>query len=500
MKTVLFINSSGARYFRRVNRIWQLITQPERKDKLWVIANLPEETLEAFKLPLLFGRDRSNFLERHLVTAFPRSPYRAAPLISGSLFKPGTAVVTGLTTAEAVTSKLDKLDIPIAGVWGMSMLLTLLVKRLSIANVVLAMPSVHYLRILVIKEGIPVLTRCVHRYSEDNSSDNDSDANEILRTRQHLENHRIFEPDAIPPVLYLGDGTSVNEHLVLAGLTLLPLPSALSPDGEAGYLHPLFEHVISSPRGQLAPLQLRARHLAENIRHAAHIGVAASLLTFILFGQDDFRALIDLHGKDNTLRADLQIAESKSQRLEGSISASGLNPALVRQATRFAALEMNAAPTPESLFQFTAAAIADQPQVRIKSLTFRFPKQGERYCQGHSVIELPLTDRKIDLSSLSGSKPSGADADEETDIPPRYTELQFTILLTENLPAATQIEIRKRISAALKAKNGVQLMEDPAAFSLINTLKGGIGMDTTQTENLWCMSVPWTSHSSGVMP
>jgi len=382
----------------------------------------------------------------------------------------------------------------------MSMLLTLMARRLAIRDVILVMPSVHYLRILVIKEGAPVLTRCIHRYHEDNNAENDSDTNEILRTRQHLENHRIFEHDAAPPVLYLGDASVVTDHLTRAGLTLLPVPNAFLPDGEAGYLHPLFEYVISSPRGQLAPLQLRARHLAENIRHAAHLGVAASLLTFILLGQDDFRVLIALHGQDNTLRADLQLAEGQSQRLEGSISASGLDPALMRQATRFAALEMNAAPTPESLFQFTAAAIADQPQVRIKSLTFRFPKQGERYCQGHSVIELPLTDRKIDLSSLSGSKPSGADAGEETDIPPRYTELQFTILLTETLSAATQIEIRKRISAALKAKDGVQLMEDPAAFSLINTLKGGIGMDTTQAENLWCMSIPWTSHSSGVMP
>ncbi|MDO9012847.1 MAG: hypothetical protein Q7U78_13745 [Gallionella sp.] len=499
MKTVLFINSSGARYFRRVNRIWQLIAQPERKDKLWVIANLPEETLEVFTLPLLFGRDRSNFLERHLVSAFPRSSYRAAPLISGNLFKPGTAVLTGLTTAETVTSKLDKLDIPIAGVWGMSMLLTLMAGRLAIRDVILVMPSVHYLRILVIKEGAPVLTRCIHRYHEDNNAENDSDTNEILRTRQHLENHRIFEHDAAPPVLYLGDASVVTDHLTRAGLTLLPVPNAFLPDGEAGYLHPLFEYVISSPRGQLAPLQLRARHLAENIRLTAHLGIAASLLSIVLFGQDDFRALIALHGKDNSLRADLQLAESESQRLEDHISTSGLDPALVRQATRFAALEMEAAPAPEAIFQFTAAAIADLPQVRIKSLTFRFPKAGERYCQGHSVIELPLIDHKIDLP-LGGSQPRDADNNDATGVPARHTELQFTILQNETLAPTAQIELLKRISATLKAKDGVQLMEDPAAFSLINTLKGGFGMDAQKTDNLWCMSVAWKTTPAGGQP
>lgn len=485
MKTVMFISSSGARYFRRDTGIWQLIEKPDHEDKLWVIANLPEEMLEAFKLPLLFGRDRSSFLERHLVAAFPHSEYRAAPVISGSLLKPSTAVLSGLTTAETVTSKLSKLDVPIAGVWGISLLLTLLLKRLAIANIMLVIPSERHLRILVLKDGIPLLTRCVHRYSEDNDKDKDSDANEILRTRQHLENRRIFEHDAIPPILYLGDSASTGKNLTDAGLKLLPLPDALTPKGDAAYLHPLFEFVASSPRGQLAPLQLRARHLAESLRRAAFAGIAASLLAVILFGQEDFRALIDLHGREQTLNANLQQTTRERDLLAGRISASGTDPALVRQATTFAALEMEAPPTLESILQF-AATIADLPQVRIKSLTFRFPKQGERYCQGQSAIPL-----------FSGSEPSDSG---NAAAPQRFSELQFSILLTENLTPAAQIDIRKRISAALKARDGVQLMQDPAAFSLINTLKGGFGMETASADNLWCMSVPWSTTPAPLSP
>ena len=73
-------------------------------------------------------------------------------------------------------------------------------------------------------------------------------------------------------------------------------------------------------------------------------------------------------------------------------------------------------------------------------------------------------------------------------------------MLTDNLAPAAEVEIRKRISTVLKATEGIQLMEDPAAFSLINTLKGGFGMDTTRSENLWCMSVPWKSGSPKDMP
>lgn len=480
MKTVLFINASGTQFFKRTNGLWQSVEKPGQNDRLWVIANLSEEMLESFAVPLLFGSDRSHFLQRNLATALPHSQYRAAPMFSGSLFSAGTAVLTGLTSPEAVSREIDKLSTPIAGVWGISIVLAILLRKHSIENVILALPSAHYLRILVLKDGIPVITRYIHRYNEDN----DSDANEILRTHQHLENKRIFEREAIPPVLYMGDTAVVGAQLSRAEVALLPLPAALEPAGDAAWLHPLFELLVTTPEGQLAPLQLRAGHLTQRLRHLAYAGIALSLVAAILFGQTDFRELLTLHGKEQILEANLKKAYGERETLATSISATGTDPALVRQATKFSDLEMEAAPTPESILQFTARTIADLPQVRIKSLTFRFPKPGEHYCEGHTVIELPLLKRKVDLSPNFGSTPPDSDIQ-------HFTELQFSILLTDNLTPEAQIEIRKRISAALKAKPGVQLMLDPAAFSLLNTLKGGFGIDKSQAENLWCMSIPW---------
>jgi hypothetical protein len=303
MKTIMFINSSATHYFRRSNGVWQHVEKPEHTDQLRVVTNLPEETLDSFQMPLLFGSDRSHFMERRLAAAFAHSQYRAAPLVSGGLLKPGTALLTGLTTSEMVSSRLDKLGMPVAGVWAISMLLTLMIRRLDIPSVMVAIPSVHYLRILVIKDGIPVLTRCIHRYSEDSDTEKDGDTNEILRTRQHLENRRIVEHDALPPVLYLGDAALTGVHMIAAGLTLLPVPDTLAPRGDAGYLHAVFEYTTSSPRGQLAPLQLRAHHLSGNLRRAAYVGCAASLLAAMLFGQEDFRMLLDLHGREKPLNA-----------------------------------------------------------------------------------------------------------------------------------------------------------------------------------------------------
>lgn len=481
MKTVLFIDASGACYYRRVGKLWLKIEHPEPRDRVWVIADQPEEMLEVFQLPLLLGADRRHFMERKLNTAFPHSDYRATALLSGKWWASRTAVLTGLNARDTVNNKLAHLASPLAGVWGISLLLTLLLQRLTIANVLLALPSTHYLRILAIKQGKPVLTRCVHRYNEE-----DNDANEILRTRQHLENQRITEHDAPLPVLYLGDPQAIRAALDRAGLTLLDVPARLAPQGDAAYRHSLFDFVTTHPRGQLAPLLLRAEHLTERIRSACYAGMIACALTALLLGQEDFRALIDLHGRENTLNEKLRLATQDSENLAGHIRATGIDPALLRQAVRFAARELDAPPSPHAIMQFTAAAIAELPQVRIKSLTFRFPQPGERYCQTHSVIDLPLVNRKFHLPLPDGGKP-----DDDESVSERYAELQFSILLTEELPQASQTELRRHISATLKHNPAVELMQDPAAFSLLNTLKGGMDLNNTQNENLWCMSVPW---------
>ncbi len=486
MKTVLFINSSSARYYRREHGLWKLVKQPEPHDRLWIITNIPEETLDIMSLPLMFWRDRKQLLERRLVANFPRSTYRAAAVLKGNLFTPVTAVITGLTLADAVSAKLDPLDMPIAGVWGISILLALTINKLHINNVLIALPSVHFLRIVAIKNGLPVLTRCIHRYTEE--TDPENDANEIVRTRQHLDNRKIFEHDQIPPVLYLGDTTAVNDYLSRAGITQLALPDAFTPKGDAAYLHPLFECVTTSPCGQLAPLQLRARHLAKSLRQIAYTGIVLSALCLLIFGQKDARELVALHARETHLNAALEKIENERTQITGQIYATGMNPALVRQATQFSEREIEAAPGTDKLLQFTASVLSELPEVRIKTLTYRFPKHGERYCQGSSIFEIP----RLSINSASGGK-SGETGNE---IALRYTELQFSILQNNSQTPATLIDIKRRLSAAIKHHQEVQLMQDPAAFSLINTLKGGIGMDTTQTDNLWCMSIPW----KGEMP
>lgn len=450
MKTILLINASEAQYFRHHRGVWQLVSKPDNKETLWVIADLPEEILEQLSLPRLFGRDRSQFLERHLTAAFPHSQFRAAFVMTGGVLKPGSVLLTGLSTTETITRELAKLDNPIAGVWGVFMLLTLTARHLGIKDALLVLPSSHYLRILVIKHFIPVVTRCIHRYSVEDEQG--SDANEIERTRQHIESHHIFDHDAIPPVYHLGK------------LTSTPLPDAFTSKGDAAYLHPLFERLASSPPGQLAPLQFRAHHLTYRIRRTAYLATAACLLTAILFVQKEIHTLIKLAEQEGTLKTELQRATDENKRFAIYSRTNKSDPAMVRQATKFAALEIDAAPTPESILQYVASLIAGFPEVRIKNLTYQFPTPGQRLCHEQSPTA-------------------------ETGAPLHYTELQFSILLPGDLARAEQTEIGRRISTLIKANNSVRLIQDPANLSSLNTIKSGFGMDKTDAE--WCMSIPW---------
>lgn len=450
MKTIMLIDSSGAQYFRRHRAAWKLINKPNDKDTLWVIADIPEETLETLDMPVLFGRDRSQLIGRHLSASFPHSQFRAAFVVSGGVLKPGTALLTGLSTADAITRELAKINNPVAGVWGVFMLLTLTARHLGIKDALLVLPNPHYLRILVTKNFIPVVTRCIHRNSEE--SEQGSDANEIERTRQHLESHKIFEHEAIPPVYYLGK------------LSFSPLPDAFTPKGDAAYLHPLFERLASSPSGQLAPLQFRTRHLTDRIRRTAYLATAACLLTAILFGQKEMHGLIKLDEQEHTLKTDLQRAAAENKRFSIYARANKTDPAMVRQATKFAALEIDAAPTPESILRYVASLIADLPEVRIKNLTYQFPKPGQQLCNEQSPAA-------------------------STDAPLHYTELQFSILLTGDPTHAEQIEIGRRLSSAIKANSSVRLIQDPANLSSLNTIRSGFGMEKTDAE--WCMSIPW---------
>lgn len=473
MKTVLLIDASGHRYFQRRGGAWRLVPAPARGDRrrLWVLINRPAEALEAIELPRLFGRDRRRFVERRLAAAFPEKTYRAAHLLSGGLLKPGRVILNGLATGQELTAPLAATDALIVGVWGLAALLAdMAAHGLGPPDLLLALPNEQELRLLVVKDRVPVLTRCVQRQGE-------SLAAEILLTRQYLEHQRIFAPGQAPPVLFLGEADAVRSQLAEAGVNLVPVPRQCLPRGEAAWLHPFLERIVCSPPCQLAPLPVRARYLARNLRRAAYGGAAATLLAAALYGQGDIRELVEFHLREQALSTEIESITAEQTRLSALIKAADVDPALVRRATQFEAHEISAAPGADAFLSLAATAIAEVPEARVQTLAFRLTAAGERVCP-----------------SQGGEPPRPSAV--ETAPPSRLAEIQLTIALPGDLPLQAKVEARQRIAAALQAVPALTLWHDPTLSA--GAIKGGTGSSLAPTEDHWCLSVPWQTATPAV--
>ncbi len=471
MKTVLLIDPTGSRFFQRHKGLWQPSPPPSRKDTLWMLLDLPEETLEVIDIPRLFGRDRTSYIERKLVAAFQGSQYCTAHSLSGGMLSPGKIMLSDISATQDIDTALEKLDTTLIGIWGSAALLSLMARKSAPPDVMLALPSEHQLRIVVMKNRIPVLTRCVQHDAE-------SEINEILLTQQYLENQRVIERGKPLPLLFLGDSSASSTRLTNAGITLLPPPKAFAPKGESGWLHPIFELLVTSPPCQIAPLPLRARHHAGNLRLLAYLGTVASVATALLINESDISALYALHERANTITTDIGRATAQRDQLTERIKASGVDPESVRRATQFETQEISTAPDANDILRIAASAIAKLPDARIHDLTFNILQDPTASCSGASARD-----------ASAGTVPTAGDDTL------RHAEIQFKIMLPDELSAHEKTDARKRIASALKSIKGVKVLQDPLTVARNAILKGGVGA-TDDTPDQWCLSLPWKTPPS----
>lgn len=480
MKTVLFIDSSGSRYFQRIAGMWRLVSEPNSKDTLWVIVNLPTESLELIDLPRITGRDRSNFLQRRLAILFPESSYRTAHILSGGMLKPKKVMLAGFNAVREIVDVQGKHAATFVGLWGTAAVLGLMARQFLLSDVLLVMPSALGLRILVLKGRAPVLTRYV--FCEGFNS-----VNEILLTRNYLEDQQIFESGKTPPVLFLGDSSSIEARLADEGLTLLPVPKEFLPKGEAEWLHPLFNYIISSPPGQLAPLSLRASYYAGKLRQAAYGTAFVSLVAISLYGHGDWRGLVEMQLRERTLHSETRDASSERERLRKQINNIGADPEMVRQATEFAEQEISTVPDVETFFFLASEAISGLPGVRVKSLSFHLVSADTNSCQDKSDQSAVKP-----VESVPPAKAVGGAAGSSS----RQAEAELTVMWPADLSLRAKVEERKRISTSLQGIVGVTILRDPTTVARRATLRGGAGGSAEQAEDRWCLGVAWKQTES----
>jgi hypothetical protein len=486
MPTVLHIGSSETTWWEKSASGWEVAAGPS-KGPVWVVTELSEETFVEIAVPRIFGADRRNFIDRQLSTRFPESAFRLAlPARStGSLMErlaPPVQTLTAVEPAERIVTALQSLQVPIAGVWSSSMLLTKLGRKTSLPkDLFVVLLHGGSMRILFLKQRAPVLTRLVA--AAQTAGDQ---AAEVVRTLRHLENTRVVERGGQHfGLLLLGGAPGLEDAFSGERFDISTQPTPAGVSTEQHWNHVLFDLVCTNPPGQLAPVSYRASFLAIGVTKAARVGVAVTVVIALWFGGNS--ALSSLQSQRQSTQVQMQSDQVSSHivKLEIDIGAFGVSPGLVRQALATDSEEIMSAPDMGAHLLSLSHVVGGVPGVHLKTMQWQLLNPGTPACA-------------FNVASNPSAVPEPQDLTDPQ--PGRLVELQFSVVLAGQDQPRILAQQTAEISRLLKQVQGVIVRHDPA----LSLRDGSISVGASQVQNtedlVWCVSLPGTEPDKTAKP
>jgi hypothetical protein len=473
MNYVLYLSPSDRQLWCKTAEGWELASG-EPDGPVWVVADLAEESLTESKTPRLFGRDRTSFVERQVATRYPDTPYRGSMLnlrpddLIGRLI-PTQYVFFGIDAAERLNSELDAIKAPIAGVWPVSLLMGGLARDRSLyPDLFVVLPGKETLRIVYLKNRTPVLTRLTMTPNESGAQ-----VEELVRTLRHLENTQVVPRDRkANPVLLLGSSEGFVERLDAARMRLVDLPRR-EKQPVADWRHPLFDLVLKSPPGQVAPMARRVSYLSTRLSTLARnlafliviagLGAASSNL-FSIYRMIEQRVMSS--GMIEDLDQDIS-------DLDANIARFGVAPDTVRRAITLYEDEISEVPGMESHLQMLSQVLSKDPNLRLRDLQWRLLPPGADPCL--------TTAAAIDAVAGADAKPPGSDQ--------RRVELSFDLAVPETYGPRDRAQILRTISGDLSAIPESKIWQDANKELASGSLRGGTVLSTAAKLS-WCLTLP----------
>lgn len=528
MTLLLYLGLTRRQYWQRTAQGWQALNeQPRPNQPVWVVTNLAEEGYAEIDIPRVFGKDRTDLLQRQLAGHFPETDYRARLNLPHGLslldkFAPTRHTLFGITNAKKIDDILDEENIQVAALCPTSMLLTRLARHRSLPETLFVVISdTESIRIVFIKNRIPHLTRLAAiPVSVSASHQVDAQIEEIIRTHRYLENTRALRKDEHLSVLLLGDAAEFSAPLSRAGLTIVAPPSSWNTAAPAHAWHPVFDLAIhKQPYGQLAPMARRTRFLASRMRRYAWITSAC----LVLFGM----AIASLHMNDmlSTLHETEQASTAmgtlnqQNAELDRQIDALGANSDLVHRALALDTREILEAPSfghqltqiAQALHEATQisnapnASLATQP-IRLSRMDWTLLAPGATPCADDQTTlpkngvpgvhaAMPASSPPSPSTSSSTSPPPFSAAGDATT--PQQAQISFDLSLPPGISPRSRLDRVRSISAHLQDIPNLQLLGDPNVSLGHATLKGGAQSSTDETRLRWCMTLPGPTPVSG---
>lgn len=481
MKTVLHLTPGGMQLWCKGAPGWQRLDGPAR-GPVWVLTDLAEEAFSELTVPRIFGRDRQAFVARQLANRYPDTAYRTMlpTKPTGSLMDrlaPPRQTLLGVDAAARVDAALGTLPAPLVGVWATSMLLALIGSDKTLpADLFVVLPGQDALRIMVMKHRQPVLSRLVAGVSRPGEQ-----VAEVVRTLRHLENTRVLERGVQRRgVLFLGDSAGIEALLAAEQLDLLPWPGVFAKAPPVEWRDALFDLVVKSPAGQLAPLSSRTAYVASQVRRVAYGAAALCALASLWGSAVNLRSMWASQVSAREAQTQAQSLLAQSSQFESRTAGFGVSADLVRRAVALDLQEVTSAPSLHDHLQQLAQAVGQFDGVRLSQLTWRMLPVGSPACPtgpaGLGAVSEPAT-------AETGTAPAA-----------RQVELSLDITLPETLREKAHADMVAALSGELGKQAGVRLLRDPAKGLTQAALSGG-GANFDASKSLaWCLTLP------GVIP
>lgn len=477
MASVLHISAAGVTWWGRGANGWGILPE-QRNGLVWIVTDLAEETLAEITVPRIFGADRSQFVERQLANRFPETVFRAAlaPQVGGSLMNrlaPPVQTLAAVEPAERVKSVLSGLTLPVAGVWSTSILLSQLAQKQSpAANILIVLSQASGMRIVFLKSRTPVLTRLVApaKTAAEQSL-------EILRTVRHLENTRVVERGKQRfPVLLLGTDDSLAAILAADRLDAFePAAQRDLASGDGGYGQ-LFDLVVKSPPGQMAPLKYRTTYVAGQVAKAARVASIVCLVAAGAAASGSIRAIIsDQHDRSQLQDAGI-LLNGKIAELDAALAGFGVAPNLLRMALTVDNTEIATAPDLQAHMLVLSQAVSRVAGARVKSLQWQMLDATELACGKETGFVQTTTEPMA--------------APEEPQTPARKVEIQLVISLAPGTGARQRLQQTAELSRQINQIAGIAVFSDPVA----RVREGELGTSSVLADDAsdlaWCVSLP----------
>jgi hypothetical protein len=481
MGVVVHITSAGAQWCKKTPDGWVAL-EPSDHDvskPVWVVTDLAEETFSELAVPRIFGKDRSSFVNRQLANRYPDSVFRIAlpaAQVGGMMDRlaPPQQTLTAIDPSDRVELALARIKAPVAGVWSASMLMARLAQRPTLPkNMFVILSQEHALRILFVKNRVPVLTRLVTTAQSPQEQ-----ATEVVRTLRHLENTHVIERGKERfALMLLGGNEELKKRLNDDQLTVLESPKKWEHFPQIGWNYLLFEAALKSPLGQLAPMKYRISYLARQTTKAAWVGSAAVIVLAVVTASLSILSARDAQQQQQALQQQLSEIAVASQNTEELIAQYGVPPASVKQAVALDTQEIENIPNMTHYMVKLGEAMAPYPALRVQEWQWRVAEAEDAVC---------VSD---DPSQLQAESTETSEAEPEA--PSRKVELRWTIAFPAELGPYGLEQQMSAISKAVQGWSDAKLMLDPviqlqqADISIASTAAG-----QAQRNMKWCMAVP----------